>query len=125
MSKKSVKRAFICIQCPVGCNILVSDVNSKYKVTGNECPRGSEYAMQEISNPTRILTTTVKVKRGKQPLASVRSLQDIPKHMIIKCVKELSNVIVDAPVACGEVIYHDICGTGVDIICTRTVEEIK
>ena len=43
------------------------------KVTGNTCPRGAEYGINEVTNPVRVITSTVKVKNGEIPVVPVKT----------------------------------------------------
>ena len=92
------KRNLTCIGCPMGCALLV-EMNGKeiISVTGNTCKKGAEYAVKEVTNPTRIVTTTVRVKNGSMPVVSVKTAQDIPKEKIFDCVEALRDVCVEAP----------------------------
>ena len=90
-------------------------------VTGNTCPRGDAYARKEVTNPTRIVTSTVRVTGGKLAMASVKTASDIPKGRIFDCVKALKDVEIPAPVTIGQVVLKDAAGTGVDIIATKNV----
>lgn len=114
------KRELICIGCPMGCPLVVelegSDVIS---VTGQTCKRGEVYARKEVTNPTRIVTSTVKVEGGKVDMVSVKTRDDIPKGKIFECVKALKGVTVKAPVRIGDVIVANVAGTGVDIVATK------
>lgn len=112
----------VCIECPVGCEMEVEEVEGEVKVKGNRCPRGEKYAIQEMRNPRRMLTTTVFVEGGIYPLLPVRSDREIPKGMVRECVKELSKIKVKAPVKMGAVVAKNICKTGVDIIASRGME---
>ena len=56
----------ICIVCPKGCHLKVDEENG-YRVTGNSCKRGEEYGKKELTNPTRVITSTVRVTGGLQP----------------------------------------------------------
>lgn len=84
------KRNLTCIGCPMGCALLV-EMNGKeiISVTGNTCKKGAEYAVKEVTDPTRIVTTTVRVKNGSMPVVSVKTAQDIPKGKIFDCVETL------------------------------------
>ena len=102
---------------PLGCPITVTmNGNEVADVKGNTCKRGDVYARKEVTNPTRIVTSTVKVKGGSIPMVSVKTKNDIPKSKIFDCVKALKNVEVEAPVHIGDVIVADVADTGVDII---------
>ena len=111
-----------CICCPLGCRILIKREGEKLTVTGHKCKRGEEYALQELRDPQRVLTTTVFVENGKQCLLPVRSEKEIPKHLVKSGVIELSKIKVNAPIKCGDLICKDILGTGVNIIASRDME---
>ena len=112
----------ICIGCPLGCPLTVEMEGSEVKaVSGNTCPRGDAYARKELTNPTRIVTSTVRVAGGKLAMVSVKTASDIPKGKIFDCVKALKGVEVKAPVKIGDVIVENVAGTGVNIIATKNV----
>ena len=112
----------ICIGCPLGCPLTVEMEGSEVKaVSGNTCPRGDAYARKEMTNPTRIVTSTVRVAGGKLAMVSVKTASDIPKGKIFDCVKALKDVEVKAPVKIGDVIVENVAGTGVNIIATKNV----
>ena len=114
------KRELICIGCPMGCPLTVEMNGTEVvSVTGNTCPRGDAYARKEVTNPTRIVTSTVKVEGGKVDMVAVKTKEDIPKGKIFECVKALKGITVKAPVHIGDVILKDVAGTGVDIIATK------
>ncbi len=116
------EKNLICINCPLGCPLTVALEGGEVKtVAGNTCPRGDAYARKELTNPTRIVTSTVKVKGGKLAMASVKTAADIPKGKIFDCVKAIRNIELEAPVAIGQVVLADVCGTGVDIVATKNV----
>ena len=112
----------ICIGCPLGCPLTVEMEGSEVKaVSGNTCPRGDAYARKEMTNPTRIVTSTVRVAGGRLAMVSVKTASDIPKGKIFDCVKALKDVEVKAPVKIGDVIVENVAGTGVNIIATKNV----
>ncbi len=116
------KRELICIGCPMGCPLSVElEGNEVVSVTGYTCKRGDVYARKEVTNPTRIVTSTVKVEGGSADMVSVKTKEDIPKGKIFDCVRALKGVSVKAPVHIGDVIVADIAGTGVDVIATKNV----
>ena len=112
----------ICIGCPLGCPLTVEMEGSEVKsVAGNTCPRGDAYAKKELTNPTRIVTSTVRVAGGKLAMVSVKTESDIPKGKISDCVKALKDVEVTAPVKIGDVIVENVAGTGVNVIAAKNV----
>lgn len=126
MNKNSKNRTFTCIICPRGCDISaeLTDDGRLLSVSGNYCARGEQYVRQEIEAPRRTISSSVPVISGNEPLASVRLTEAIPKDMIFTVMEEIRRLSVQAPVKCGEVVVKNICGTGSDLIITRTVEQL-
>jgi len=85
------------------------------------CPKGKEYAIRELVDPRRILTTTVKVADGEIPLVSVRTDTAIPKHLMREAVRLLSALDVNAPVEAGALIVDNLLNTGAKAIATKCV----
>lgn len=116
-------KEIICTVCPRGCHITVEGTaENVVSVTGYGCKRGIEYASAEFSHPVRILTTTVKMAGIDADLLPVRSSKPLPKEKLFDCMDVIRSTEVSLPVHCHDVIIADICGTGVDIIATKTVE---
>ncbi len=112
-----------CIVCPVGCRATVTITDGDVKVEGVECPRGREYVLKEITEPTRDFFTTVPVRDGRVPVIPVRSTQPVPKDRILDCAKEAAKMTLEAPIAVGDTVLEDILGLGVDVVATRTVDK--
>lgn len=90
-------------------------------VRGNLCPRGRDYAIQEMEAPMRTIASSVLVTGGELPLASVRTNAPIPKERIFDVMKEIRKSTVKAPVFSCDVIIKDVLGLGADIIATKDV----
>ena len=115
-------RDLICIGCPLGCPLTVTIENDEVTtVTGNTCPKGDAYARKEVTNPTRIVTSSVVVEGGTAPMVSCKTAADIPKGKIFDVTNALKDVVAKAPVAIGDVLLADAAGTGVDIVATKNV----
>lgn len=114
-------RELICIVCPRGCHLKVTSENDNYKVTGNSCPRGEKYAISEITNPTRMVTSTVRVLDGDLTRLPVVTSKPIPKRMIFEVMKEINKTYVYAPIKTHQVIIKNILGLDADIYATRDV----
>ena len=115
-------RELICINCPLGCGLTVTlEDKEAVKVEGNTCPKGEAYGKKEVTNPTRIVTSTVRVTGGVLPVVSVKTASDIPKEKIMDCARVLKEVEVQAPVSIGDVVLENICGTGVPMIATKNI----
>ena len=112
-----------CISCPLGCPLRVETDPSGavLSVSGNTCKRGEAYGRKEVSSPERTVTSTVRVEGGSAPLVSVRTKGDIPKGKIFDCMAAIRQAEVKAPVKLGDVVIANVCGTGVDVVATKTI----
>ena len=115
------KRELICIGCPLGCPLTVTINGEDITVEGNTCKRGDTYAKKEVTNPTRIVTSSVKIMNGELERVSVKTASDIPKGKIFDIMDEIRNTVIEAPVAIGDIIITDCAGTGVDVVATKNV----
>jgi CxxC motif-containing protein len=115
-----------CIGCPLGCALTVkTEGGSVVSVSGNTCKRGDDYARKEMTDPRRIVTSTVRVKGGSLPVVSVKTKGDIPKNLIKKCLEELKDVELRAPVSIGDVVLSDAAGTGIPVVATKNLIECE
>ena len=115
------KRELICIGCPLGCMLTVEMNGAEVaNVTGHTCLRGKTYAEKEVTNPTRIVTSTVKVAGGDRVSVSCQTKSDIPKGMIFDVARALKDVVAQAPVCIGDVLVENVAGTGVEIVATSS-----
>lgn len=116
-------REFTCIGCPMGCNLSVTlDENGKFiSVEGYTCGVGKRYAEEEVTCPTRMVTSLIKVSGSKLPL-SVKTSKAIDKTLIFACLAAISKCTVKSPVHIGDVVIPHVCGTDVDILASREIE---
>lgn len=123
------KKKIVCTNCPLGCKINVvyadADEIEIVEVKGNRCKRGLEFVKQEITDPLRVVVTSVKVEDGEIPMASVRSDKPVPLRLMQDIMKVLKQTKIKAPVKRGDVVVQNILSTGSDIIATRSVNRKK
>ncbi|POZ93428.1 DUF1667 domain-containing protein [Petrotoga halophila] len=123
------KKKIVCTQCPLGCkiNVIYADADEIeiVEVKGNRCKRGLEFVKQEITDPLRVVVTSVKVEDGEISMASVRSDKPVPLRLMQDIMKILKETKVKAPVKRGDVVIQNILDTGSDIIATRSVNRKK
>ena len=98
-------KELICIVCPKGCCLHVDESND-YAVTGNGCARGAMYGRTELTNPTRVVTSTVCVSGAELPRCPVKTNRAVPKEKVFKVMK-------------------DICHTGADLVATRATSDFS
>ena len=110
-----------CIICPTGCEITVTgDDKEISSIKGFECKRGEVYAGNELTAPSRILTTSVKTSGCTDPLVPVRSSMPLPMEHLMPCMEEIKKKEAMAPIVIGDIIIKNIMNTGVDIVATAS-----
>lgn len=117
-----VRKVLTCIRCPRGCQVEVVLANGAVAtVQGNSCKRGELYVRSEVENPIRTVTTTVPVDGSDvSAMISVKTVPEVPKDKVFDVMDAVFTIRAKAPVSIGDVICHDIAGTGSDLVATRS-----
>jgi len=114
----------ICIVCPNGCHLQVDETT--LNITGAKCARGLTFAHDEMTNPKRTLTSSVRTAMPGYPVVSVRTSGDIPKAVIPQLMDLLRSITVRAYLPSGSIVLENVLGTGVNIITTTAmIKETK
>ncbi len=132
-------REMVCIVCPIGCRLkaevrpaeeelAVSTASTtpaapEVRVSGNKCPRGETYAVEEILAPKRTVTATCRVT-GHPWLrrVPVKTSAALPVEHIDDLLAQLYTLHLEAPVTLGHIVLEDFAGTGIDVLTSRSVE---
>lgn len=114
-----MKQELICIVCPKGCHLTAEQTAEGWQITGYGCPRGQQYGVAEMTNPTRVVTSTVRITGGIHPRLPVKTDGALPRSLVEEAVRMLDTVEVTAPVTCGQVILGNIGGTGINFVASR------
>lgn len=113
-------RDMTCIICPRGCALKVEINGGNITVTGNSCPKGRQYAVDECTNPTRTVTSSVRVENREDTMVSVKTASPVPKDKIFEVMRLIRAKSVCAPVGIGDIIIKDVFGT--NIVATKNIE---
>jgi CxxC motif-containing protein len=120
------KKHFTCVTCPVGCEVDVElRDGSIVSIKGNKCDKVKEFVLQELKEPMRVLTTTVRIEGARWAMLPVRTDKPIPKRLFLQAMGEISSIDLQAPVHISDVIKRDIAGSGANIVATRTVGRLE
>lgn len=108
-----------CINCPMGCSLIVKVDGDDISVTGNTCPRGEAYGKTEVTNPTRTVTSSIAVIGNDR--VSCKTQNPIPKDKIFDVMNEIKKARVNSPVKIGDVLIENVAGTGVNVVATKNI----
>lgn len=111
-------KELICIVCPKGCHLKIDE---NMNVTGNGCIRGVKYGVDELINPTRMVTSTVLINNGVISRLPVVTSMPIPKDKIREVMEIINKIQVEAPIYVGDIVYENILDLGVNIVSTRDI----
>lgn len=119
----------VCIVCPIGCRLKV-DVKEKpgsepeVSVSGNKCPRGEAYAIEEVLAPKRTVTATCRVLGAHHVRRlPVKTSAPLPVEHIDELLSHLYSMKLEAPVSVGDMIVEDVGGTGINVLATRSIQK--
>ncbi len=122
VSADGAESSLICICCPNGCALFPEQgEDGTLQIKGALCPRGVNYAIGELNDPMRTLTTTVRIDNARYPLLPVRSKEPVKKGELPRLVKELRCVRLTTPIRCGEQIPFE--GANIIASCTAATQE--
>jgi CxxC motif-containing protein len=123
-TENNTKHFITCILCPRGCSVEISKSNGDYIVKGNRCKKGKGYAINEITNPTRTLTSTVKTSIKDFPRLPVRTDKEVPLKDIFQFMIEINNVIVTKRLKPGDIVIENIRNSGANLVATADMSQI-
>jgi CxxC motif-containing protein len=123
MKNKAQKKELTCIGCPLGCSLaVVIEDGTVISITGQECNKGERYACEELTKPQRTLTTTVAIEGALWKRLPVKVNIPVNKNEMSDLLRVLTNVKVQAPVKCGDIVVANISGIPeCNLIATRTM----
>lgn len=116
-----MKKTMTCIVCPMGCEMSVSYELADGKAVnieteGNTCKRGAKYAVTELTDPQRTLTTTIRTVGGSTPLLPVKTSKPIPKDKLFEGMAIVNANVAHLPVCVGDTIIADFVCEGIDLV---------
>ena len=110
---------FVCVVCPNGCEVEIDETT--LEVSGNKCPKGKQFAIDELTNPKRTICSSVRTIFEDMPVVPVRVNKDIPKDKVFEVMKEINKVVIDKRLGIGDVVIENVLGLNVDIIITSNI----
>lgn len=106
----------ICINCPMGCPLEITEEDGKIVVRGYTCKRGLEYGVSEYTAPVRTVTTLVRTSDGR--VVPVKTSVPVPKNRMFDVLERMRGIVVPADCEIGYIAEHDTLGLSADIVVT-------
>lgn len=120
--KKFIKQ-LTCICCPKGCSVDIYSLDTDFHVESHQCIKGKNYAIIEMTNPTRYITTTIAVNGNPSSRLAVRTNIAVPKSKMLEVVNETKKIEVKTPIYMGQILINKVAETDADIIAASEVLE--
>lgn len=117
-------KEMICIVCPIGCHLNISSADGSNTVQGNKCERGKKYAIDELTNPLRTVTSTVKINDADISRLPVKTEKPFPKGKIFELMNVLKDIEIQSPVTIRQIILKNVLFTNIDIVATKTINKL-
>jgi CxxC motif-containing protein len=103
---------------------MVTREGDEYVVTGAKCKKGIPYAISEVENPQRFLTTTVATTFKDIPRLSVKTDRPIPLGRTFEFMAIINTLMVDTRLVPSDVILENIAGSGVNLVATDNMKQV-
>lgn len=113
-------KQFVCTTCPNGCSLTIDEKTKE--VTGNKCPRGKVFAINEITCPKRTICSSVKTTIEGFNVISIRTNKEIDKKLIPELMKVLKDITITEKLPIGSIVIKNVLNTDVDIITTKDMQ---
>jgi CxxC motif-containing protein len=121
----TVDEKVICVTCPKGCTLWVNrEGKTVLRVSGNGCKRGLNYVQQELTDPRRMVASSVRLKGGLHPLLPVYTSAPFPKPRIPELLTLLREIEVTTPVSLDQVVLENVLDTGINIHASREMKKV-
>lgn len=114
-------QTIICLGCPNGCHLeCTRKADGGIEVEGAQCDRGEVYALEELTEPKRVVTAVVRTGSGDVPYVPVKTDRPLLKERIPALLAHLYEQTAALPVRVGGTLLTDFDGTGVNVVFTRS-----
>ncbi len=113
-------REIVCLTCPIGCRIQVTDGDEDLRFEGNECPRGEEYAREEFLEPKRVVTATCRAPSDHGRRVPVRTTGPVAVEHIDELLARIYALELSPPMSAGQVAIRDF--HGIQVVITANLE---
>lgn len=106
----------ICINCPMGCPLDITEEDGKVVVRGYTCKRGLEYGISEYTAPVRTVTTLIRTADGG--VVPVKTSAPVPKDRMFDVLQRARELVAPSDAEIGLVVDKDVLGLHSDIVVT-------
>ncbi len=103
----------VCIVCPNGCRLTVTQDGDEINVQGATCKKGVEFGKTELTAPTRSLTSTVDTVFTDMPRLPVKTDREIPKEKLLDAMKIIRGAKVTERLSIGDTVISDVYGANI------------
>ena len=110
----------VCIVCPKSCRIRALPGDPP-EISGNACPRGRQFALDELTAPMRTLCTTVRTVFPEASVLPVKTAAAVPKERIFDLMRTINAFTLEKRVGRGEAVIRNALGLGADVVAASGI----
>ena len=115
---ENIKTCITCVLCPKSCTVVILKRAKDLDISGHECDRGKDYAIKELINPQRILTTTVRTVFKDFPRLPVKTDKPVPLGEVFKYMDIINTILVKKRLKPGDRIDKQLPDKDINLIAT-------
>lgn len=119
------QETLLCVSCPKGCVLHVDKEDGEITHVDAGCKRGVVYAKQELTDPRRMVASTVRVHNGLLPVLPVYTAAPFPKDKIFELLAIIRKKEVTAPIKKGDILIKNPLGYDINVIASRDMPVAK
>ena len=86
-----------------------------------DCYRSKEFAVNEVTDPKRTVTSTCKTSFKDIPVVAVKTSGEIRKEDINKVIEEINKVTINKRMKIGDVVIENVLNSGVNIVISSNI----
>lgn len=105
----------------MGCRLKIEGTPADPIISGNKCKRGIPFAREELTNPTRMICSTVRILGGIHRVVPVKTDRPLPEKYKFEIMTLINTVAVTSPVKMGDIVLENVFDTGVNVVITRNM----
>ena len=110
------ERIFVCAGCGRACRIEARESEAgAYEFAGNACGRGADLALAELTDPRRIVSTSIATIFPEKPRLRVR-IDEVPEPLLLEAMDAVDEFSATRRLTAGSLVAENFLGIGLRVV---------